>query len=697
MPSQLFPKFLGAESKPSRNGFDNSKRDVFSTKVGLLNVAKRIHMMPGSEMSIDVRHLLRTDNIQTAAFARFNCDYDFYKVNYNDIYSGYNQYIAQREDRQLASTPDTDYLPSFNLNRFVSWVLPYATLDYIIDHPISLDSGVSFGIFYANISSYPHQEKSYTIGYDASLNRSVALDIVRNLDMMGYGNFLPNIIAWYQNFTDCLNQVDFEQNPLDEWTGFVYKRDKVYYFDVTAVDTFIQELISYLENISYTNDFISSGLVGSYFFSIARDIDLNLWVPCAYNKIFDNHYRNPYYDFKFEIFVSVSLNGAYLTSGSSKFDYVQLFNLDDVVSDYFEDQDNMVRLFAIFAMKLHMYPKDIFTGLLPSTQFGDVSVFTDDRSWLSLDSDIDENHNTNVFLGIPIGSTDVHSSNSQSGYDERKFRFDPALAISVLNQRRADALQRFNENMLRAGNRTKSIFRAHFGYEPKSEQGHEAYYLGSFDGQIDLNTVTSTATTSDGVLGEQGSTGVGVVSGKTIHVKSDDFCVVLGIFSISKPTEYDSYGIDRFNEILDKWDVPYSELQNISLAPLSRMRLNANSPLFGESSVPEILGYLPRFIEYKSQVDEIHGEFYTNYPFLYNHEYSVDRLSFRRGLFCNFVTPKSLMDFPDEVRFLYIQPDSADNIFYNVSNACQDSDQFKVNMQCDVKSVHPLSVIGLPY
>lgn len=715
MSSQLFPKFLGADSRASRNGFDLSKRDVFSTKVGMLNCAKRIHVMPGSEVSIDLRHILRTDNIQTAAFARFNTAYEFYKVNYNDIFSGYNQYVAQRDDKQLISTPDTAVLPSFNIHQFVQQILPFAMYDYITDHPFSLSNGY---ILRTNddkeVTGLSHS--SYCIRYADTFSRSVASDVIRNLDMMGYGNFLPRVTAMYQLVKNCLEWLILDGNPNDFDTLIGHglssgNRENEYvilrFFQVverlyevinnTSVEDFARPNVPYQFLVGRASGSTDDQYIYNEIFSSVVNEYVNLWVPCAYNKIFENHYRNPYYDFKFKILVTRGEeSGGNVPNGSYEFDYVQLFNLDDFVEDYFDSPSNSPRLISIFATKLHMYPKDMFTGVLPSTQFGDVSVFTDDRSWLHLEvgsgSFIEYNP---LYTGA--GTNPLVGLGSGSSHQDATFRFDPALAISVLNQRRADALQRFNENMLRAGNRTKSIFRAHFGYEPKSEQGHEAYYLGSFDGSIDLNTVTSTAETENASLGEQASTGVGVVSGKKIHVTSDDFAVILGIFYISKPTEYDSYGLDRFNEILDKWDLPYSELQNISLRPLDRVRLNVGEDITA-GTYDRVLGYLPAHIEYKTAVDEIHGEFYSNYPFAdYQQNYEQNRINFRKGLFSNFVAPKNITEFADEVRFLYIQPDSADNIFFNVSTGQQDSDQFKINMQCDCFAVHPLSVIGLPY
>lgn len=679
MPSQLFPKFLGAESKASRNGFDLSKRNVFSTKVGLLNVAWRQHLMPGDEKQIDIRHLIRTQPIQTAAFTRLDCEYNLYKVNYNDLWSGYNQFIAQREDKQLLSTPDNLEIPCFNLGLFLQYTLRLAFLDYVTDNPITLPTGILTGAIFVDVGNDGKQVvlPRYRVTCSPYFDFSAPLEVVRNLDMMGYGNYLPAIIAAY----DELKHQVIDEERLDTSKLHETVVDTTSYFNIETIDNLITAIDGTFAN--YILEWLSP---------VSKNYYVNLWVPLAYNKIYENHYRNPYYDFEYTI---NSFTGDFLwPSQYYSYKYVELFNLDDWKSSYKDDASFLARVFAIFCPKYHLYPKDLFTGVLPSTQFGDVSVMTDDRSWLTIEAlDVPSSSSSSRVTVEDYQGKYLQTYGNSLGDDSTKFRFDPALAISILNQRRADALQRFNENMMRAGNRTKSIFRAHFGYEPKSEQGHEAYYLGSFDGRIELNTVAATSPAEGVELGQLGSNGVGVVDGKTIYCKSDDFAVILAIFSISKPSEYDSYGVDRLNEILDVWDTPYSELQNISLAPLDSRRLIAYNKL--SSSVPDYLGFLPRFIERKTDFDETHGEFFSNNPFSWSRETSL--INIRQGVFSNFVTPRIETDFYNDIRFLYISPRSVDNIFSSLANSCQSSDQFLINMQVDCKAVSPLSVIGLPY
>lgn len=650
--SELFKKFLGASSQAPRNGFDKSSRQVFSMKVGTITPVHQIPFIPGTEFSLDIRHVLRTQPIQTAAFTRMTFNYDVYSVHYNDLYSGFNQYIAQTDDKQLNSVVSVQELPYFRLDSFMHKILPFAIYDYIMCIDKRLGGYDTCSIWRTGFPDI-----------------SLPLEVLRALDMFGYGNSAP---------------------ILDRFSGFAdYVFEK---YDYQAYKPSYQQLLADITTYIMDNPVIFNHADGyaEYIEMLYPQVSVNLWPALAYNKIYDQHYRNPYYDIRY-----VMRNS--LLETTQEYYYVDLFNLDDVRGEV----TDINRLIAIFAPKLHQYPKDMFNGVLPSTQFGDVSVMTDNRDFLKLEgfvSGVTKASPADVLFksqdGNPInqGNLGVMSGDGvvQNQYN---VRFNPALAISVLNQRRADALQRFNENKMRAGVRVASNFQAHFGFSPRSEQGHEAYYLGSFDGNIELNTVAATAESDEIKLGQLGANGVGVVQGDTIRFKNNtDFGVVLVLAHISKPSEYDAYGVRRENVLLDKWDFPYSELQNISLAPLDRLQLNMFEIQSAPRTLPRILGYLPRFIEHKTDVDFVHGEFYSSSPYL-----ADERVPFRKGIFANWVTPRSDYDSGSELRYLYIQPDSVDNIFEQLADSSQLTDQFLINCQLDIKCVHPLSVLGLPY
>lgn len=691
MANSLFQQFMNPKQSTTRNGFDLDSRHVFSSKVGILNTPYHLLTMPKGEYSINVNQLCRSKALTSAAFTRFNVNYEFYRVHLNDLWSNYNNWASQASDSSRQLPTHFGSVPYFSPKKLFCALFPFLVWDYILDNMDKEND--TFHFSYVNIDNEIVQAALYIDGdtlYDNAQHtglyaftcantpfESLCWSVIRNLDMMGYGNFIP----MFQNqLKRYFASKGFASDSSDSPSGL------------------ISDASVFIANIEHGSpDLIDTPMP-------MLDYNVNLWVPLAYNKVFDNVYRNSFYDLKYSI---TSPDG-----GTVDFDYVELFNVDDVDGDIIgADNSGLPRLMAIFASKYHQYPRDIFTAVLPSTQYGDVSVLTDDRSWLNLEvqltspSNVTTNGTAKVLQNnwsgtqdYPIATNLPHSISSDEG-KSAKFRFDPALAISVLNMRKAEALQRFNENRIRVGNRIKDIFESHFGVQPKSEMSHLAYYLGSFDGSINLNVVTATASSDSNELGEQGAVGVGVVDGKTIHYKTEDFDCVICIQYVSKPAEYDSYGCERPNQILDPWDLPYNELQNIGLAPVDLVTLNQFAVVKKDGSLNErSLGYLPRFIELKSDYDKVHGEFYSSVPDFGTIEarrfLSDNGL---RGLFSNFVTPKRNVITPQDVDFMYIDPRSVDNVFKVLANSQQSTDQFDFNCLFSVKAVLPLSVIGLPY
>ena len=364
------------------------------------------------------------------------------------------------------------------------------------------------------------------------------------------------------------------------------------------------------------------------------------------------------------------------------------------------------RLICMFAAKPHQYKKDLFTGLLPSTQYGSVSVASADDVYTRIIGNGTQTSGTLKTNQLYASNADVYNVNyprvnlsknevSASGVASSQFKFDPTPMINVLELRRADALQRFRERMLRAGQRTKDIFEAHGWENPMSEKAFDVQFFGNFDGRLDINVVASTNDSQDVNLGQLAANGVGVIKGNKVRFKSHDFGTLLVVAYITKDAVYDSYGIHKSHALLENFDFPYPELQNVSLAPVARENLFNN---YGSNS--DVLGYLPQNMAYKTSNDLVHGEFHsvpwidpdiviTNEVELYN------RIS-PMGIFSNMVTPRLDIRQAKDLSFFYIQPSCADNIFVVLANGLQESDQFFGNVFFDLKAVQPLDVIGLP-
>ena len=708
--SELKPK-----NSARKNPFDLSAYVTFNQKAGMIVPLKYWPTLPNSEYKLDLKALLRTQPLSTAAFAGFSINYDVVWTPYNDHYSSFNQFIAQRLNKQHTTQPDIEDIPKFNLGSFVRLL-------------------ISIGVYDSFCADYGYQNYNRFMTDNVGINvpwyllysenlpeESIALSCLRTLDMLEYGNYLGYLKLCKNAIMDYLDGMTYTV-PANKDLPYFVRYLGLISFSALGGSTLLTTMpslssFSWSGSVSYylehSFDYIFNDadtyhplLFYSYDINLIHDISdsqyVDLWPVMCYNKAFWQFYRNEYYDIVYKYFKWDT--GVYQ---SNSFEYVYLFNFDDYVTEldptFNELEEDGLRLLAMFAVKPHQYKKDLFTGLLPSTQYGSVSFATSTSSeWFKLLSNasspyytplvsnqiiINEYGRPSNLLNNPDNSTEIVAAD--------KFKTDPAIMVSMLELRKADSLQRFRERMLRAGNKTKDIFEAHGWEQPMSEKAFDVQFFGSFDGRLDLNVVASTGEFGSGEekinLGQLAANGVGAIGGQTIHFKSHDFGTLLVVAYITKDAIYDAYGVNKAHTLLEAFDFPYPELQNISLAPVTQKQLNCIG--LDGSALNGVLGYLPQNMAYKTANDLVHGEFFSALPLQPNGQ---ERIAYPQGIFANMVTPRQDINIAKQLSFFYIQPSCVDNVFVLNSNGNQDTDQFFTNVRLDLKCVQPLDVIGLP-
>lgn len=722
--AKVFKDLSDVRNNVSTNGFDGSSRHVFSLPFGLAVPVYSRMTLPKGEYKIDIRQLLRTNPIVGVPFTRLKVNYECFYYDLNHAYSSFNQFIAQQEDAQTSVQPimtKVPYITSFN--SFVYLVCYFAVIDQYTDNFYSVkkrlhgsdrydDKGLSLPRYYS---------------YFAWNNpwRSMASDALRALDMLGYGNFTPLVDS-------VVNRLIYDAHGVYFPDYFLEKNDELVPgaepSSISRVQRYlIDAFMRYLSGYSLDTFYEEMGYQTNKLFAFLNEIftplnspmgkfdkSCNIWSVLAYNKYWYSTKRNIYYDDVYKVSAWPSVTELPLPTTSHR--YVELFNSDDKIAysafgstDFrtilFQDFNGVIslchqlpfecdfeRLLCMFALKPIPYYRDMYNAFLPSTQFGDVSIMADANDWRKIvfkNSDGSETlGNLTNFSGDSNRSYFTNPSGQSPATIEAQFKFDPAIAISVLEERRANAMQRFTERMLRAGSKTSKNFLAHWGIVPHSVQDYDMNFLGSWDGEINLNTVAATnGQGQEQELGQLGSNGVALVNGSKIHFKSSGFGIIQIVAYITKPCEYDAYGFSRQNQLLDVWDFPYPELMNISLAPMDALTINQFSLNFISDRV---VGYQPRFIEHKTDVDLVHGEFYSSAPNRYFSSFAS------RGTFAHMVTTKYDNTALEAVNWLYIEPFAADAIFLKQADSRQSSDNVFVNCQFDVQMVQPLSVIGLP-
>lgn len=225
--------------------------------------------------------------------------------------------------------------------------------------------------------------------------------------------------------------------------------------------------------------------------------------------------------------------------------------------------------------------------------------------------------------------------------------------------------------------------RAHFGVNPNSCDYCRPSYLGSFDSPLNIGEVTATASGSDGkstnILGQ--IAGKGIVSGRTNHPIKKQFeepGIVIGMHYFIPLAEYDSKRIDDFNIKFNRNDYYIPEYDALGLQQLRQSSLYINAE--DTTSLNTLLGYQARYLEYKTRVDEVHGEFQSKKPLS---SWAIPR---------NNIVSKNGMSTQD----LYVNPKITDTLFAFGYDGTQKTDPFLCHYRFDCTLVRNMSVLGIP-
>lgn len=685
------------EAHIGKNAFDNSFRSIFSTKVGIAQPVVAIDTVPDGSYRIDVGNLLRTSEIQTAAFARMKQNLDFYYVPYSQLYRRFDDILFDKEDNHrspdnpFVSVANEKNVPVFDFTElviclFIEWLNVVASeapvrqassqsSSFIELSTVSTINGLTYKVYVLPSSVTPPVLVDMFGDYCVE-------DVLRLLDMLGFGNWLPffkNVLSHYIRTHGTIEETPSTYINLPEIIGFGSSTSSIADWlyspnaDIQA-PAIEASFVKTLFDAGWKDD-SNQGLIAHRF--------VNLFRVCAYQKIWCDYYRNATYD-------TVPSDGLLN-------DYSGTYNLDwikDSLTDF--DGRSMDELIMTYFMpRYRQWKKDLFTGLFPDAQFGDVAVanINSDASVYMAASNVF--YGSGYQLKVSGGTVNppvVATQQSPSSGPYPVFSDTSSVGISAIAIRYAEALQRYREMIIRAGNKHKDLQMAEYGVVSKYELDDYSVFLGSMDARIDINTVTATAQTEDVDLGQLGANGVSSLSGKQINFHTKEFGVIIGIFSILPEAEYENFGMDKLNLRAGQFDWYHNKFANLGFAPVYRYEFNMMSPSASMAldSFDETLGFTARDHEYKTSYDKIHGEFYGSSPV---ESGTTDMI----GAFCDYVTPRTTYDLSGNyLRALYVDPHSCDSIFYSSQTWQQLSDHFKVNMYFQIHSVLPMPVSGLP-
>lgn len=413
------------------------------------------------------------------------------------------------------------------------------------------------------------------------------------------------------------------------------------------------------------------------------NFNLNILPFLAYQKIYNDHFRFE----QWEKQVPYTYNVDFYTGG----DILSTLNNDVKRRNYMSSAN-------YFTLRYVNWNKDMFMGVMPDTQLGEVAsigsagnptqifaydklkntqypldaVFNNTGKTGSLHSD------TSIVASSSSGTIPIMSSATSSQFN-------------ILQLRMAEAVQKYREVSQCADQDYRGQIKAHFGVNLSAALSDQCIYIGGHSGDINISEVVNTNLSSDNEAVIQGK-GVGTSQGYE-NFSCDEHGVLMCLYYVKPILDYIMTAPWKEWTYTNVDDLPFPEFDSIGMESLPLALLSNAYSAFGnvKPDATSTFGYVPRFVELKTDIDDINGAFRNS---LRSWVTAIDPqvLSewFKNSVYANNQVQLNY-------NFFKVNPKVLDSIFVRQCDSTCDSDQFLVNAVFDVKAVRNFDYDGMPY
>lgn len=647
MASNLF-SFGDVRNHPHRSGFDLSRRICFTSKAGeLLPVYYKL-VYPGDKFQIRHQLFTRTQPVNTAAYTRIREYLDWYFVPLRLINKNLPQALMNMQDNPVQAS-------GISANKIVTNDIPWTAL-----------------------------------GNDGKNGRGLA----SFLQYMYEGAYDKKIL------------------PVLNFFGF----------NAGTCGAKLAMMLRYGNFISpsYAGASKSFGLSTSPDFSLlafSTKYSVNVIPFAAYQKIYADHFRlsqwekNEPYTYNFDWY-----------SGGNIF--------ASFASGYSESLKEYLSGNNLFTLRYANWPKDLFMGIMPNSQLGDVSVvevFSDatTRSYpVSLFASASGSDGINelgpAIPSAPFNQAVAKPSTYNFSIDFGTEKWDSSInaktwvgsrdggptvlgvtvpgsqlaaSFSVLQLRMAEAVQRYREVSQVADQTARDQIYAHFGVSLSPALSDTCFRIGGSASNIDISEVVNTLLGPD-TEAEANIKGKGVGTGQGgISFSSDEYGILMAIYHVVPLLDYVVTGQPQDLLYTNTADLPFPEFDSIGMQSLHFGRFfNYKTDRFTFDPTTSVMGYVPRFIDLKTDYDEVYGAFRStlkSWVAPLNPEYLskwIDSTVSAGQTYCSL-----------NYGFFKVNPSVLDSIFRLKADSSMDTDQFLSSLYLDVKAVRNFDYDGMPY
>lgn len=402
---------------------------------------------------------------------------------------------------------------------------------------------------------------------------------------------------------------------------------------------------------------------------LMADVTQNIFGLLAYQKIYSDFYRDSQWE--------------RVSPSTFNVDYLDGQNM--YLTNFYNDA-SFLHNYNMFDLRYCNWQKDLFHGILPHQQYGETAVAS-------------ITPNVTGKLTLSNFSTVGTSPTTASGMATKNLpAFDTVGDLSILVLRQAEFLQKWKE-ITQSGNKDyKDQLEKHWGVSVGDGFSELCTYLGGVSSSIDINEVVNTNITGSAAADIAGK-GVGVANGEINFNSNGRYGLIMCIYHCLPLLDYTTDMLDPAFLKVNSTDYAIPEFDRVGMQSMPLLQLmNPLRSMADASGL--VLGYVPRYIDYKTSVDQSVGGFkrtLNSWVVSYGNASVVDQVSL--PVDAPPVEPSEPVPSvaPMNFTFFKVNPSCLNPIFAVEVNSDMSTDQFLCSSFFDIKSVRNLDTDGLPY
>ena len=485
------------------------------------------------------------------------------------------------------------------------------------------------------------------------------------------GNYLPTIT----NF------------QLQDICGDLRNKKNYFGFDRADLAYKLMQYLRFGNSNSSSSNFGTSvpSSDASYSQKYRFDLNLSVFPLLAYKKFCQDYFRYSQWQDSSPYLWNID----YYTGTQQK-----LFSSIPSASDSYWQSNTM------FDLEYCNWNKDMFMGVLPDSQFGDVASI-DTGGLKSQDLFVEARVSSSVYSRTYLGPKDSSlGTNFSVNAGPDAVVSNPlvvtmpsvAASFDVLTLRRGEALQRWKEISLNVPQNYRAQIKAHFGVDVGENMSGMSTYVGGDSSSLDISEVVNTNLQSGDSQTEAVIAGKGVGSSQgSERFEACDWGILMCIYHNVPLLDYVCSAPDPQLFVTQNTDLPIPELDSIGMQsiPISMFSNGDNELVSGFASSDLTMGYLPRYYSWKTSYDYVLGSFTTT-----EKEWVAP---ITPAIWKNMLSTIAVGSPSISYNIFKVNPSILDSIFQVNADSKWDTDPFLINCAFDVKVVRNLDYSGMPY